>query len=112
MPTQDQFHLIKAIALISIAIGIVGISLGSIAASFDLPMWIPLVLSITVLAGAAEFTFIGMIASGANPIFAAFTGLLINLRHLPFGLSVAEFIQNNIFKYMNLFFTINILHKD
>lgn len=100
MPTQDQFHLIKAIALISIAIGIVGISLGSIAASFDLPMWIPLVLSVTVLAGAAEFTFIGMIATGANPIFAAFTGLLINLRHLPFGLSVAEFIQNNIFKYM------------
>lgn len=99
MPTQNNFNLVKAIILISIAIGIVGISLGSIAASFNLPMWIPLLLSISVLAGAAEFTFIGMIATGANPVFAAFTGLLINLRHLPFGLSVAEFIQNNIFKY-------------
>ena len=85
MKDKEQYHLIKAIVLISLATGIVGISLGSVAASFDMPLWIPILLSLSVLAGAAEFTFIGMIATGANPIFAALTGILINLRHLPFG---------------------------
>jgi len=100
MQDKEQFNLIKAIVLISVATGIVGISLGSVAASFDVPMWIPLLLSLTVLAGAAEFTFIGMIATGTNPIFAALTGILINLRHLPFGLSVATFIEKNAYRFI------------
>lgn len=100
MSTKTYISLAKAIILISIAIGIVGLSLGSVAASFGLPMWIPVLLSVSVLAGAAEFTFIGMVASGAHPVFAACTGILINLRHLPFGLSVAEFIQNNRLKFL------------
>ncbi|ENX41663.1 AzlC family ABC transporter permease [Acinetobacter sp. NIPH 2100] len=100
MQDKERFNLIKAIILISIATGIVGISLGSVAASFDVPLWIPLLLSLTVLAGAAEFTFIGMIATGANPIFAALTGILINLRHLPFGLSVATFIEKNAYRFV------------
>lgn len=100
MSNKTQYDLIKAIVLISVATGIVGISLGAVAASFNIPLWIPLALSLTVLAGAAEFTFIGMIATGANPIFAAFTGILINLRHLPFGLSVADFIEKNAFRFI------------
>ena len=58
-----------------------------------------MLLSSCVLAGAAEFTFIGMIASGSSPITAAIAGLLINLRHLPFGLAVHHFIENNKFKF-------------
>lgn len=100
MQDKEQYHLIKAIVLISLATGIVGISLGSVAASFDMPLWIPILLSLSVLAGAAEFTFIGMIATGANPIFAALTGILINLRHLPFGLSVASFIEKNAYRFI------------
>ncbi|UTO18070.1 AzlC family ABC transporter permease [Acinetobacter sp. Z1] len=100
MQDKEQYHLIKAIVLISLATGIVGISLGSVAASVDMPLWIPILLSLSVLAGAAEFTFIGMIATGANPIFAALTGILINLRHLPFGLSVASFIEKNAYRFI------------
>ncbi|EET81710.1 AzlC family ABC transporter permease [Acinetobacter radioresistens] len=99
MCNEERNKLIKTITLISVATGIVGISLGSIAASFHIPLWIPLALSIFVLAGAAEFTFIGLIASGANPIFAALTGILINLRHFPFGLSVATFIEKNTYQF-------------
>lgn len=100
MQDKERYNLIKAISLISIATGIVGISLGSVAASFNVPMWIPLLLSLTVLAGAAEFTFVGMIATGVNPIFAALTGILINLRHLPFGLSVSTFIEKNGYRFI------------
>lgn len=100
MKTKLSYDLLKAISLIALATGLVGISLGSIAASFDLPLWIPLLLSLTVLAGAAEFTFVGMIATGANPIFAALTGILINLRHLPFGLSVHSFLEKNRLRFL------------
>jgi 4-azaleucine resistance transporter AzlC len=91
--------IVKSIAIICIATAMIGVSLGSIAVSYQLPIWIPLLLSICVLAGAAEFTFIGMIASGSSPITAAIAGLLINLRHLPFGLAIHNFIENNKFKY-------------
>ncbi|MEB3766761.1 AzlC family ABC transporter permease [Acinetobacter sp. MD2] len=100
MQNKERYNLIKAIILICIATGIVGVSLGSVAASFTVPLWIPLLLSLTVLAGAAEFTFIGMIATGTHPIFAALTGILINLRHLPFGLSVATFIDKNVYRFI------------
>lgn len=85
--------------IICIATGLIGVSLGSLAVNYHLPIWIPLLLSSCVLAGAAEFTFIGMIASGSSPITAAIAGLLINLRHLPFGLAVHHFIENNKFKF-------------
>lgn len=91
--------LVKSIAIICVATALIGVSLGSLAVNYHLPIWIPLLLSSCVLAGAAEFTFIGMIASGSSPITAAIAGLLINLRHLPFGLAVHHFIENNRFKF-------------
>ncbi|MDQ8936678.1 AzlC family ABC transporter permease [Acinetobacter rudis] len=100
MKIKLSYELVKAISLIAIATALVGISLGSIAASFNLPLWIPLLLALTVLAGAAEFTFIGMIATGTSPIFAALTGILINLRHLPFGLSVSSFLEKNSMRFI------------
>lgn len=91
--------LIKSIAIICFATALIGMSLGSLAVTYHLPIWIPLLLSSLVLAGAAEFTFIGMIASGSSPITAAIAGLFINLRHLPFGLAIQHFIEDNKFKY-------------
>lgn len=56
------------------------------------PVWVPFVLSITVLAGASEFMFIGIVASGGNPLAAAAAGLLVNARHVPFGVTVRELV--------------------
>lgn len=50
----------------------------------------PFVLSLTVLAGASEFMFIGIVASGGNPLAAAAAGLLVNARHVPFGVTVRD----------------------
>jgi len=58
--------LIKSILMLCLATAVIGISLGSLTAAYELPLWIPVLLAATVLAGAAEFTFIGMIGnSGA-----------------------------------------------
>ncbi|STB50782.1 AzlC-like membrane protein [Citrobacter koseri] len=83
---------IKAIFLVCLAVGVVGMSYGSLAMAYGFPIWVPFVLSIFVLAGASEFMFIGIVASGGNPLAAAAAGLLVNARHIPFGVTVRELV--------------------
>ncbi|EPH0838002.1 AzlC family ABC transporter permease, partial [Raoultella ornithinolytica] len=44
---------IKAIALVCLAVGIVGMSYGSLAMAYGFPVWVPFALSLSVLAGAS-----------------------------------------------------------
>lgn len=82
--------VIKAIVLVCLADGIVGLSYGSLAAAQGFPLWVPIALSTLVLAGASEFLFIGIVAGGGSPLTAAAAGLLVNARHLPFGIAVKD----------------------
>lgn len=54
--------VLKAIFLVCLADGIVGLSYGSLAAADGFPLWVPIALSTMVLAGASEFLFIGIVA--------------------------------------------------
>jgi len=84
--------VIKAIVLVCLADGIVGLSYGSLAAAQGFPLWVPVALSTLVLAGASEFLFIGIVAGGGSPFTAAAAGLLVNARHLPFGIAVKDLV--------------------
>ncbi|HEQ1856599.1 TPA: AzlC family ABC transporter permease [Providencia alcalifaciens] len=81
---------VKNIALVCIADLIVGISYGALAHSQGFDWWVPLMLSIFVLAGASEFLFIGVVFAGGSPLSAALAGLLVNSRHIPFSFAVSE----------------------
>lgn len=83
---------LRAIVLVCLAVGIVGMSYGSLAIAYGFPIWVPFVLSVSVLAGASEFMFIGIVASGGNPLAAAAAGLLVNARHIPFGVTVRDLV--------------------
>ncbi|MDX6021379.1 AzlC family ABC transporter permease [Scandinavium sp. V105_16] len=83
---------IKAIVLVCVAVGVVAVSYGSLAMSWGFPLWVPLALSTLVLGGASEFMFLGIIVSGGNPFAAAAAGLLVNARHIPFGIAVRELV--------------------
>jgi 4-azaleucine resistance transporter AzlC len=48
-------------------------------------------MSVLIFAGGAQFLAVGLLAAG-NPIAAVLAGLLLNARHLPFGLVVADTI--------------------
>lgn len=84
--------LARDIALVCLADGIVGVSFGAITVSVGLPIWMPLLLSVVVFAGASQFLFVAIIAAGGSPIAAFAAGLLVNARHLPFALSIGEAI--------------------
>ena len=82
--------LARDIALVCLADGVVGVAFGAITVSAGLPIWLPMLLSVVVFAGAAQFLFVGIVASGGNPVAAVLAGLLVNARHLPFGFAVAD----------------------
>lgn len=84
--------LIRNIALVCIADGVVGLSYGAIAVSKGFELWVPVVLSIAVLAGASELLFVGIVAAGGSVFAAMAAGLLVNSRHLPFGVAVRDVI--------------------
>lgn len=85
--TEDGALLRDAAALAAATI-VVGASFGAIAVASDLPTWVPFVMSTAVFAGGAQFMAVGLLAAG-NPVTAVVAGLLLNARHLPFGLAVA-----------------------
>lgn len=89
--TLDR-ELARDIALVCAADTIVGVSFGAITVSSGLPLWLPMLLSVFVFAGAAQFMFVGIIASGGNPIAAVVAGLLVNARHVPFGFAVGDLL--------------------
>ena len=68
----------------------IAVSYGAVAVASGLPRWLPLVLSVFVLAGSSELTFTGIVAAGGNPIGAAFAGLLLNARHVPYGIALPD----------------------
>lgn len=48
------------------------------------------VMSLIVFAGASQFGAVGMFAAGAQPFAIIFTTLLVNLRHMLYGLSLGR----------------------
>ncbi|MPY84908.1 MAG: branched-chain amino acid ABC transporter permease [Actinophytocola sp.] len=82
--------LARDVALVLLADGIVGVSFGAITVSSGLPLWLPMLASLVVFAGASQFLFVGIIAAGGNPIAAVLAGLLVNARHVPFGFAVGD----------------------
>lgn len=84
--------LIRDILAIAAAVAMVGASFGTIAVATGLPWWMPSVMSVLVFAGGAQFLAVGVIAAGGSPIAAVLGGLVLNARHLPFGLAVGDAI--------------------
>jgi len=86
-------ELARDIALVCLADGIVGLSFGAITVGAGLPLWLPMLMSVVVFAGASQFLFVGIVAAGGNPVAAVAAGLLVNARHLPFGFAVADLLS-------------------
>ncbi|MCM4081619.1 AzlC family ABC transporter permease [Paractinoplanes hotanensis] len=86
--TFDRAQVRDAVA-IAAAMVAVGASFGAIAIAYGLPTWVPFAMSTIVFAGGAQFLAIGLLAAG-NPIAAVFAGLLLNARHIPFGLAIGS----------------------
>lgn len=84
--------LARDIGLVLVADALVGVSFGAIAVGEGLPIWLPMLLSLLVFAGAAQFIFVGIVASGGNPLAGVLAGLVVNARHVPFGFAIGDLL--------------------
>ncbi|MFP2928629.1 AzlC family ABC transporter permease [Pyxidicoccus sp. 3LG] len=89
MKTVDR-SLIRDVAAISAAAGVIGVSFGAIAVAAGLSVWIASLMSMLVFAGGSQFMMVGVVAGGGSPVAAVLAGLLLNARHLPFGMVVSD----------------------
>ncbi|HEX6351913.1 AzlC family ABC transporter permease [Actinophytocola sp.] len=85
----DRRLLVDATVMCA-AVGLIGLSYGATAVAAGFPWWLPVVLGALVLAAGSEFLFIGIVGSGGSPITALLAGLLVNVRHIPYGLAVPD----------------------
>lgn len=86
--TADR-ALVRDIAALAAAIGIIGASFGAIAVTSGLPAWAVVAMNVVVFAGGSQFMAVGMLAAG-SPVGAVLGGLLLNARHLPFGFAIPD----------------------
>ncbi|UVI35520.1 AzlC family ABC transporter permease [Brevibacterium spongiae] len=85
----------RAVAIVTVTIIAVALSYGAISAVSGFAWWQTLLLAMFALGGAAEFTFVGVIAAGGAPILAVLAGLLVNSRNFAFGVAVGPFFPQD-----------------
>jgi 4-azaleucine resistance transporter AzlC len=69
---------------------VVGLSFGAIASAAGVPLAQILVMNAFVYAGGAQFMAVGLAGAGATAAAIVVAGLLLNARHLPFGLAIGN----------------------
>lgn len=87
--TTDRSIIVDSLG-VGLATGAYGVSFGAISTTSGLSVLQTCVLSLVVFTGASQFAFIGIIASGGNPITGAMTAVLLGSRNLFYGLSLAQ----------------------
>ncbi|MDR7303266.1 AzlC family ABC transporter permease [Haloactinomyces albus] len=80
----------------AVAMSLVGCSLGAIAVSKGIPLWLVTLMAALVFAGGSEFMAVGLISAGAAPITAVVGGLMLNARHFPFGLAIGDVLGRGL----------------
>lgn len=90
--TLDR-DLARGIAVICLSVAVIGVSYGATAVTSGFPLWVPVATAVLVFAGSSEFLFVGIIAAGGSPVAAVLAGLLVNARHVTYGLALPDVIE-------------------
>jgi 4-azaleucine resistance transporter AzlC len=85
----------RAVAPIAIAAAAFGVSFGIMARDAGMGVVAPLVFSLTTFAGSAQFAVASVLDGGGAVVTAIVTALLLNLRYLAVGMSVAPALRGS-----------------
>jgi 4-azaleucine resistance transporter AzlC len=72
----------------------IGIAFGLLLVNAGYPWWLSLVMSIVMYAGAGQYIAVGLFAAGTSVWEAALTQLVVNARHMAYGLSMLKRFRN------------------
>ncbi|MDO4898724.1 MAG: AzlC family ABC transporter permease [Rothia sp. (in: high G+C Gram-positive bacteria)] len=88
LPSESGFREgLRVAGFMCLGFIVMGMGLGVLIASYGLPWWVAPMLSSIVFAGSVEFLLVGMIAAAAPLTLIASTTLIMNARHLVYGIS-------------------------
>ncbi|MEV4507506.1 AzlC family ABC transporter permease [Dactylosporangium sp. NPDC049525] len=82
--------MVRDVGALCAAAIVVGLSFGAIATAAGLPLSQIVVMSAFVYAGGAQFLAVGLVSAGGTALAIVLAGLLLNARHLPFGLAIGN----------------------
>jgi 4-azaleucine resistance transporter AzlC len=88
--------VLRDIVLVCVADALVGMSFGAIAVSGGLPWTVPVLMSLLVFAGGAQFAAVAVVLAGGSAVAAVLAGLVLNTRLLPFGFAVADVLGHRL----------------
>lgn len=71
-----------------------GITYGIYAGTSGLPIWMPILMAAVVFAGSVEFLAVSMLIGAFHPLQAFLLTLIVNARHLFYGLAMLEKYQH------------------
>jgi Predicted branched-chain amino acid permease (azaleucine resistance) len=72
----------------------IGIPFGLMVVNAGYPLWVAPVMSAVMYAGAGQYIAVGLFAAGAPLGAIALTELLVNIRHIVYGLSLITKFKN------------------
>ena len=88
--------IVRDSATIALAAAMVGVSFGVVAAGKGIPFEKIQFMSLTVFAGGSQFVLVGGVGSGVAAAVVA--GLVLNARHIAFGLSLAPVLDGPLWR--------------
>jgi 4-azaleucine resistance transporter AzlC len=68
----------------------IGIAAGLLLVDAGYPWWLSLVMSVVMYAGAGQYIAVGLFAAGAGFLEAALVQLVVNARHMAYGLTMLK----------------------
>ncbi|GAA3278991.1 AzlC family ABC transporter permease [Dactylosporangium vinaceum] len=80
----------RDVAALCAATAVVGASFGAIASAAGVPFVQVVAMNLVVFAGGSQFLAVGLAGAGATAAAIIVAGLLLNARHLPFGLAIGS----------------------
>lgn len=83
---------------------VLGISYGVLMTASGFPFWVPMVTSLTIFAGSMEFLLVNLLLSGFDLLQAFLMTLMVNARHLFYGISMLDKYRNMGLKKLYLIF--------
>lgn len=69
---------------------VLGISYGVLITASGFPFWMPMLTSLSIFAGSMEFVLVNLLLSGFDLLQAFLMTLMINARHLFYGISMLD----------------------
>ena len=76
----------------------VGLTYGIYMNVSGFSFWYPMLMSLTIFAGSIEFVVVNMLLGAFNPLQALVMTLMINARHLFYGISMLDKYRNKGWK--------------